>query len=158
MLAGRQLAEPIKVSERESHLFGFKLTSIADDGRFIRTFLLSLIVALVCSCSDQVSSHYSTFSEAREDRLFERGWLPDILPQDTTHISVTNDLDLNTSNGQFHIPQGALSRFKEKLQRQSETIYIYRERDSKAVWIFNVHSSGQVEYQLEIKGDRGNII
>ncbi len=149
MLAGPQLAEPIKASERESLLSEEKLASIADYGFFIRTFLLSLIVALLCSCSDKVSSYYATYSEAKQDRLFERGWLPDILPQDTTHISVTSDLDLNTSTGQFHIPPASLSRFKEKLQNQSGAIYIFRKRDSTDMWIFDIHSSGHVEYQLQ---------
>ena len=51
--------------------------------------------------SDVVTSHYSTLSVARTAQLFERGWLPDILPPSTFNIRTSNDLDINISDGEF---------------------------------------------------------
>jgi hypothetical protein len=33
--------------------------------------------------------------------LFDRGWLPEILPPSSRDIRVSNDLELNTSEGEF---------------------------------------------------------
>jgi hypothetical protein len=33
--------------------------------------------------------------------LFERGWLPDIVPDSSREITINNDLDLNLSKGEF---------------------------------------------------------
>ena len=54
----------------------------------------------MCAC-DTVTDHYRTLEEARNDRLFERGWLPDILPQSTVNIVTSNDVDIGQSVGSF---------------------------------------------------------
>ncbi len=53
--------------------------------------------------SDVVKSRYATLQAAREDRLFERGLLPDILPPSATDIVVLHDVDLNRVTGEFRI-------------------------------------------------------
>jgi hypothetical protein len=45
--------------------------------------------------------HYDTLADARAERLFERGWLPDVLPASATDIHVANDLENSTSTGSF---------------------------------------------------------
>ncbi len=64
---------------------------------------LSALVALVLWFlpSDVVESSYPTLDSARRDRLFDRGWLPEIIPPSTSRISVSSNLDLNTSWGSF---------------------------------------------------------
>ena len=50
---------------------------------------------------DEVASSYATVPDARDNHLFDRGWLPDILPASARDISVTTDLDANLATGQF---------------------------------------------------------
>jgi hypothetical protein len=39
--------------------------------------------------------------DAEEARLFERGWLPVLIPHSARNIELVNDLDINTSEGSF---------------------------------------------------------
>lgn len=74
-----------------------------------------LIIALGLSgCfSDTVTDRYASLADARADRLFERGWLPDILPSSAIRIRTSNNLDLNISTGEFSFtPADAPSLFR----------------------------------------------
>jgi hypothetical protein len=105
--------------------------------------LACLIFLLLAGCGDIVSDHYANYEEAKKDRLFERGWLPDILPMSTTNIKTVNDLDLNKSRGSFDIPKNELSGFISRLEQKSENEFVYRE------WQFEVNvNNGHVKYEL----------
>lgn len=72
------------------------------------------IIALVlvsAGCSDSVTERYATIDDARNAGLFERGWLPDVLPSSTRDIEVRNDLDLNVSAGEFVLSRSDLDNF-----------------------------------------------
>jgi hypothetical protein len=73
--------------------------------RVIATLLFCTAVAVAGFAlflpGDVVTSHYTSIAAARADYLFERGWLPDILPASTKNIRTSNNLDLNTSQGEF---------------------------------------------------------
>ena len=72
---------------------------------FRNSFLvLASILALLsfAGCSEKVQSHYPTRADAETAQLFDRGWLPVIIPPSSRNIKVENDLDLNTSAGEFH--------------------------------------------------------
>src|SRR5688500_8592456 len=60
-----------------------------------------ILVALLLLPTDVVDNRYSSLADARADHLFERGWLPDILPASAHDIRTTNNLDLNLSEGEF---------------------------------------------------------
>jgi hypothetical protein len=65
---------------------------------------LALVVLAPIGCgylSDTVTSSYSTVADARSDGLFDRGWLPDVLPASSHDIRTSNNLDLSTSFGEF---------------------------------------------------------
>jgi hypothetical protein len=47
------------------------------------------------SCSDTFVTRYDTVSAARADRLFERGWLPDVFPAESGPIVESYDVDTN---------------------------------------------------------------
>lgn len=64
---------------------------------------------------DVVKSSYSSLQSAREDRLFERGWLPDILPPSSSKIATSSNLDLNTSQGSFELTPNEWSLLEAKL-------------------------------------------
>ncbi|MGL0957458.1 hypothetical protein ABMX86_21190 [Vibrio vulnificus] len=108
-------------------------------------FLLLLLV--VAGCSDIVQSHYDNYQQAQADQLFERGWLPDVLPVSTTQIEVANDLDNNTSQGSFVIAEKEMAQFLSQLQ-PLETANQYRFESDNSVWIFTLKETGKVSYQL----------
>ncbi|EHU9456068.1 hypothetical protein KZY41_004638 [Vibrio vulnificus] len=108
-------------------------------------FLLLLLV--LAGCSDIVQSHYDNYQQAQADQLFERGWLPDVLPVSTTQIEVANDLDNNTSKGSFVIAEKEMAQFLSQLQ-PLETANQYRFESDNSVWIFTLEEAGKVRYQL----------
>ncbi|EOB6240082.1 hypothetical protein [Vibrio vulnificus] len=108
-------------------------------------FLLLLLV--LTGCSDIVQIHYENYMQAQADQLFERGWLPDVLPVSTTQIEVANDLDNNTSQGSFVIAEKEMAQFLSQL-KPLETANQYRFESGNSVWIFTLEEAGKVSYQL----------
>ena len=109
--------------------------------------LLLPALVLLSGCSDVVSSEYSTYEKANEERLFDRGWLPDILPESTLNIKVSNDLDSNTSEGSFIINEPALSEFIGNL-KPTESTNQFQFVDGENVWVFKVGGDSFVSYTL----------
>jgi hypothetical protein len=72
-----------------------------------------LTIAALTAC-DVVTSRYATLAEARAGRLIERGWLPDILPESATDFKVSNNLDVNTSEGNFRFSPTDIARFRQQ--------------------------------------------
>jgi hypothetical protein len=70
---------------------------------------------LVCGCGDTVTSRYETRADA--DKLFQRGWLPSIIPKSSYDITTKNDLDINASEGQFSFAPNHAEEFIKHLQR-----------------------------------------
>jgi hypothetical protein len=92
----------------------------------------TLPIALVAGCllysgwfllsCDVVTSRYRTLAAARADNLFKRGWLPDILPPSSHSIRTSNNLDLNTSEGEFSFLSSEYSLFADRLRQYSATM------------------------------------
>jgi len=82
-----------------------------------RAFFAVLFLAAAC---DSVNSYYETLEEARVDALFERGWLPDVLPPSASEILMKNNLDLNTSEGQFLFAPHEFESFVNRLSPKSQ--------------------------------------
>src|SRR5262245_2175210 len=58
--------------------------------------LLTLGMSLAtASCSDTQVNRYADVVAARRDRLFERGWVPDVLPDAAGPLVESHDLDTN---------------------------------------------------------------
>lgn len=110
------------------------------------TYLLSVLIVLT-ACSDVVTSDYDTLKQAKQDRLFERGWMPDILPVSTRSITVSNDFDLNTATGHFKISVNDLQTFKQRLKPTDKVDqFVFIEDGSQ--WTFIVSDDGTIEYTL----------
>ena len=75
---------------------------------------------LVCGCGDTVTSRYETRADAEADKLFQRGWLPSIIPKSSYDITTKNDLDINVSEGQFSF---APNHAEEFIQFVWEIVY-----------------------------------
>jgi hypothetical protein len=79
--------------------------------------LFAILTLPGCSyLTDSVTENYATLADARADRLFQRGWLPDILPETTTNIRTSNNLDINVSLGEFDLESADAAAFYAKLQ------------------------------------------
>ena len=65
---------------------------------------------------ESVEESYSTRDGAVEARLFERGWLPDIIPESARRIEIVNNLDINTSTGSFEFDLNDLDDFVRDIQ------------------------------------------
>ena len=61
--------------------------------RCFRTLALALPLATLVGCGERVVHRYETVGEARRDGVFERGWVPDILPDGATALVELHDLD-----------------------------------------------------------------
>ncbi len=77
---------------------------------------LPVVLVLIGCGMDVVTSRYGTLAEARADRLFDRGWLPDVLPPSTYDIRTSNDVAQNTSVGEFHFAPTEFALLKARLQ------------------------------------------
>lgn len=105
---------------------------------------ISLIVFLILGCSDVVEKH-EVLKDA--DRPFLRGWLPNIVPLESTDVIMRNDLDTNTSSGSFTLPREDVQDFMDQLSNEGGDL-VYTLGDS--TWIFRVNrSTRRVEYVLE---------
>ena len=74
-----------------------------------------LLLIFLGGCSDTVTNHYQTYADAVKDQLFSRGWLPEFIPSSSFNITTSNNLDLNTSEGEFSFPSVATELFTSRL-------------------------------------------
>jgi hypothetical protein len=77
--------------------------------------VLAVLTAVWAIPRDAVTSRYATLQEARADRLFKRGWLPDLLPPSTHDLRVSAHVDLNNATGEFHFSPAEFNAFGRNL-------------------------------------------
>jgi hypothetical protein len=112
----------------------------------------------VSGCSEKVSHTYETRAAAEADDLFKKGWLPDIIPSSSRQIKTSNDLDTNSSEGEFYFEPAEAQTFLQKLSVYSKDSQVLKpwhdlvERHRKpdhavytyniggSIWIFFIHS------------------
>lgn len=99
--------------------------------------------------SNEVQSKYETLSAAEQDRLFERGWLPEILPPSAEKIVTRNDLDLNTSSGEFYFKSEHWADFQKHLAPDSKSSTTWYFKEDGSTWTFDCKSNeGYCRYVL----------
>jgi hypothetical protein len=115
---------------------------------------------------DVVTREYDTYEAA--DRVFTGGWLPVFIPVSATGIVTRNDLDLNTSNGEFHydpVDTDAFLANLRPLQDQDNPAKEYHARSGEmisgsyrpfeyrnvgSIWVFFVDGqAGHVIYDMQ---------
>ena len=98
---------------------------------------------------ETVKSFYETKTEAVNNRLFIRGWLPDIIPNSSFDISVNNDLDLNKSKGSFSF----LNKDYDSFLKNLENLPNKDRFDAKAYqyenWVFWLKQENESTYSAE---------
>lgn len=74
---------------------------------------------LLTGClSDVVTEEYRTLDEAKNANAFGRGWLPPILPEGSTDIVDTHNLDTNVGHGTFRFPPNSLQSYLDELKSE----------------------------------------
>jgi hypothetical protein len=64
----------------------------------MRLFLSIAFVSLTLSltgCGDTLVTRYATIQDAKKDRLFERGWVPQVLPDTAGPLTEAHNIDTN---------------------------------------------------------------
>ena len=59
------------------------------------------LVSGVMGCHDAWTKHFESLDSARKDGLVDKGWIPRFIPEDSTNIVVSGDLDSGVSMGSF---------------------------------------------------------
>ena len=109
---------------------------------------LFIVVLYYFTLGDIVTRKYNTYIEAKNSKLFARGWLPDILPKTTVNIKTINDLDINRSHGYFNIPEEDINVFISKLHKLENGEFSYSNNANKTQWLFVINlDNGHVEYK-----------
>ena len=62
---------------------------------------------------------FRTKEEARADNFFEKGWLPDFIPESSTGIQVLRNIDVNTSEGGFTFDPKEAENFVSILEKKN---------------------------------------
>lgn len=111
--------------------------------------LVCLLILLVfLNACDTVSREYKSVEEAKAEKIFEKGWLPDILPSSTRSIKTKNDLDVGTSSGEFYFDLKDYQSFINKLEKDNKD-NCYKYNLDTRTWRFCCQSNlGYCSYQL----------
>jgi hypothetical protein len=100
--------------------------------------LLTVAAVLALSSCDKVTKRYATLDDARADRLFERGWLPDLLPPSARDIRVTSDLDKNSCDGEFSFDPAHFAGFVAQLHPAGG---LFHYSAGRSTWTFSCDSA-----------------
>jgi hypothetical protein len=136
---------------------------------------LALITLAAFAGCDTVTSNYDTLAEAHADDVFGRGWLPDVLPPSSRDIHVSNNLDINTSDGSFRFVPAEFELLEVKLEPLSAPNHPFRSglnseieqhvaagdpayqyEDGDSTWVFLCKPSrGECTYTMWSRRDLG---
>jgi len=112
-------------------------------------------LSLKFSSIDSVVSQYGSYKDAEENSVFLRGWLPQIIPKSSFNIYVENNLDLNSSIGEFSFNPSEVRLFLKQLvfhKNVGSKYKIYTYTSEHSVWEFKIDTQlGHVEYILKPK-------
>jgi hypothetical protein len=79
-----------------------------------------LVASVIFGAFDTVECSYHTKKDANADRLFERGWLPSIIPASSSDIELSNNLDINTSVGSFNFNPEEFDEFVRSIKTTTQ--------------------------------------
>lgn len=124
-----------------------------------------LFAATIFGAFGTIERSYRTKHDAQVDRLFGRGWLPEIIPGSSSSIELSSNLDINTSTGSFNFDTEDLDDFVRNIQnttaqgsrfmgecprmraltRSGYMSFYYRKNGT--IWRFFIHpENGHCEY------------
>lgn len=132
----------------------------------MRSLAIFLIAVALLGCGDIVTTKFPDIQQAQNERAFERGWLPPILPPSTKDIIEKNDLDLNLGEGSFTFSPSDLNYFltegaeaikinpengSSQRQKQDEGFRFLTYSKDSTSWLIAVHPDGRGAYWVRPK-------
>lgn len=76
--------------------------------------LSALLAATLCGCTYR-SEHYDSVEEARANNLFEKGWLPDVLPASAHDLNMFTAVETSSGYGRFRLDPKDYRAFSARL-------------------------------------------
>ena len=64
--------------------------------QLVPAICLSALFSHFLGCNETPTTRYETIADARTDIIFKRGWVPDVLPDQSGPLIETHDLDTNS--------------------------------------------------------------
>lgn len=89
--------------------------SVIRSAALVRRLVFPVLLAAVLSGCSDVTSDYDDLNAARAARLFEKGWLPDILPASTYDLKVATTVDISAGRGRFRFDPKDYPAFTARL-------------------------------------------
>ena len=77
-----------------------------------------LFIAFLLVACEQSTFGFDTVDDARKAKMFEKGWLPSVLPETAEHISITTEVDVGRCSGSFFLPEADLVEFQSQLSSE----------------------------------------
>ena len=79
-----------------------KIVKVVAIGSVLSALALAVLLFLaIWGVWDVKEYRFQTKGEALSEGFFEKGWLPEFIPESSTDIQVTRNIDINTSEGGF---------------------------------------------------------
>ena len=85
-------------------------------GRSWAVLVVMLWAVATASCT-RVTERFEDVSAAEREGLFQRGWLPDVLPREAGPIVEIHDLDTNARCSRSELPADSYSRVESSLRQ-----------------------------------------
>jgi len=76
------------------------------------------ILVLTAGCRDTLVTRYATVQDAKKDRLFERGWVPDVLPEAAGSLTEAHNIDTNARCAMAVFPANMFDQVLSSLSEQ----------------------------------------
>ena len=85
-----------------------------------RALVLSIglaMLAVSAGCSENLVTRYATVQDAKKDQVFERGWLPAVLPDTAGPLTEAHNIDTNARCALAEFPPDMFDEVLEALTR-----------------------------------------
>lgn len=96
-----------------------------------RIALPALFAVALSGCLDR-SDHYDDINDARANHVFEKGWLPDMLPASTYDLKVITTVEDSTGRGRFRFDSKDYRAFSSNLSPYN-SVMSKDDRDNKSI-------------------------
>lgn len=81
-----------------------------------RIALFAVLALILSGCLDR-SDEYETVDDARKSHVFDKGWLPDLLPASAYDLKVVTNVEISAGRGKFRFDPKDYPEFLAKLAR-----------------------------------------
>jgi hypothetical protein len=78
---------------------------------------LATLALYSAGCRENSVTRYATIQDAKKDRLFDRGWVPDVLPDTAGPLTEAHNIDTNARCALGEFPVGAFDEVVAALSR-----------------------------------------